>query len=82
MAANGDSKKPEAPTCELLFQPLVSRLSTLDTLLMNLSAAYDKQKVLLSSDAGHFSLIRALHLADLITELNGKQNPTPLSPLS
>lgn len=33
--------------------------------------AYDKQKMLLSSDQGHFSLIRALHLADLITELNG-----------
>jgi hypothetical protein len=31
----------------------------------------DKQKVLLSGDAGHFSLIKALHLADLITELNG-----------
>jgi CDP-diacylglycerol--serine O-phosphatidyltransferase len=33
--------------------------------------AIDKQKLLLSSDSGHFSLIRALHLADLITELNG-----------
>ncbi|KAL2024770.1 hypothetical protein VTK56DRAFT_5591 [Thermocarpiscus australiensis] len=33
--------------------------------------SFDKQKLLLSSDAGHFSLIRALHLADLITELNG-----------
>ncbi|KAK3305532.1 uncharacterized protein B0T15DRAFT_396914 [Chaetomium strumarium] len=31
----------------------------------------DKQRALLSTDAGHFSLIRALHLADLITELNG-----------
>ncbi|KAJ4388146.1 CDP-diacylglycerol-serine O-phosphatidyltransferase [Gnomoniopsis smithogilvyi] len=31
----------------------------------------DKQKTLLSSETGHFSLIRALHLADLITELNG-----------
>lgn len=32
----------------------------------------DKQKVLLSSDTDlHFSLIRAMHLADLITELNG-----------
>lgn len=31
----------------------------------------DKQQLLLSADAGHFSLIRALHLADLITELNG-----------
>ncbi|KAJ9134739.1 CDP-diacylglycerol--serine O-phosphatidyltransferase [Pleurostoma richardsiae] len=32
---------------------------------------YDKQRLLLSSDTGHFSLIRAMHLADLITELNG-----------
>ncbi|KAK4240753.1 hypothetical protein C8A03DRAFT_41770 [Achaetomium macrosporum] len=31
----------------------------------------DKQRLLLSTDAGHFSLIRALHMADLITELNG-----------
>ncbi|KAF2660720.1 phosphatidylserine synthase [Lophiostoma macrostomum CBS 122681] len=31
----------------------------------------DKQARLLSSDAGHFSLFRALHLADFITELNG-----------
>ncbi|EEQ85829.1 hypothetical protein RJZ56_005229 [Blastomyces dermatitidis] len=30
----------------------------------------DKQKMLLSADAGHFSLVRALHLADLVTELN------------
>jgi len=37
--------------------------------------AYDKQKLLLSSDAGHFSLIRALHLADFITELNGIRLP-------
>jgi len=33
--------------------------------------AMDKQKMLLSADTGHFSLIKALHLADLITELNG-----------
>lgn len=31
----------------------------------------DKQVRLLSQDAGHFSLVRALHLADFITELNG-----------
>lgn len=32
----------------------------------------DKQKVLLASETGqHFSLVRAMHLADLITELNG-----------
>ncbi|OAL31467.1 H/ACA ribonucleoprotein complex subunit 1 [Fonsecaea multimorphosa] len=35
------------------------------------NAAQSKQAMLLSSDSGHFSLIRALHLADLITELNG-----------
>lgn len=35
------------------------------------SSSYDKQKLLLSADAGHFSLIRALHLADFITALNG-----------
>lgn len=33
--------------------------------------AQDKQARLLSSESGHFSLIRALHLADFITELNG-----------
>jgi hypothetical protein len=27
--------------------------------------------MLLASDTGHFSLIKALHMADLITELNG-----------
>lgn len=34
-------------------------------------AAIDKQKMLLSADVGHFSLVRAMHLADLITLLNG-----------
>jgi hypothetical protein len=38
--------------------------------------AHDKQKLLLSSDSGHFSLVRALHLADLITELNGECLPS------
>lgn len=33
--------------------------------------SHEKQKRLLASDSGHFSMIRALHLADLITELNG-----------
>ncbi|TLS23424.1 uncharacterized protein PpBr36_06686 [Pyricularia pennisetigena] len=32
---------------------------------------YDKQKKLLSADVGHFSLVRALHMADYITALNG-----------
>ncbi|KAF2751812.1 CDP-diacylglycerol--serine O-phosphatidyltransferase [Sporormia fimetaria CBS 119925] len=31
----------------------------------------DKQARLLSTEAGHFSLIRALHMADYITEMNG-----------
>ena len=33
--------------------------------------AYNKQKDLLASTTGHFSLLRALHMADYITELNG-----------
>ncbi|PHH83998.1 hypothetical protein CDD83_2659 [Cordyceps sp. RAO-2017] len=33
--------------------------------------AIDKQKSLLSADVGHFSLVRAMHLADLITLMNG-----------
>lgn len=39
--------------------------------------AYDKQKDLLSNETGHFSLVRAMHLADLITELNGKREVLP-----
>ncbi|KAK7428695.1 CDP-diacylglycerol-serine O-phosphatidyltransferase [Neonectria magnoliae] len=35
------------------------------------SPAMDKQRTLLSSDVGHFSLIQALHLADVITLMNG-----------
>lgn len=34
-------------------------------------AGEDKQKKLLQEDSGHFSMIKMLHLADLITELNG-----------
>ncbi|KAG5925789.1 tyrosine/serine/threonine protein phosphatase pps1 [Claviceps africana] len=33
--------------------------------------AADKQKTLLAADVGHFSLVRAMHLADLITLMNG-----------
>ncbi|EMR63474.1 hypothetical protein MGN70_010335 [Eutypa lata] len=33
--------------------------------------SYNKQKDLLSSTTGHFSLLKALHMADYITELNG-----------
>ncbi|KAI0157084.1 CDP-diacylglycerol--serine O-phosphatidyltransferase [Hypoxylon sp. FL1284] len=33
--------------------------------------SYNKQKDLLSSTTSHFSLLRALHMADYITELNG-----------
>lgn len=34
-------------------------------------ASQDKQRRLLEAETGHFSMIRTLHLADLITELNG-----------
>jgi len=33
-------------------------------------ANQDKQRMLLADDAGHFSMIRALHLADVITCMN------------
>ncbi|KAI9879231.1 MAG: CDP-diacylglycerol-serine O-phosphatidyltransferase [Pleopsidium flavum] len=35
------------------------------------NGSQEKQKMLLASDTGHFSMIKALHLADLITEMNG-----------
>ncbi|GKT48421.1 uncharacterized protein ColSpa_08602 [Colletotrichum spaethianum] len=43
--------------------------------------AHDKQKLLLSADTGHFSLIRALHLADAITLCNGASSHLRLSRL-
>ncbi|XHG01496.1 hypothetical protein AWENTII_004876 [Aspergillus wentii] len=36
-----------------------------------IATGQEKQKSLLSAETGHFSMIRALHLADLVTELNG-----------
>ncbi len=45
------------------------------------AAAVDKQKKLLADDTGHFSMIKMLHLADLITELNGIAfSPLPFPP--
>lgn len=38
--------------------------------------SYNKQKDLLSSSTGHFSLLKALHMADYITAMNG----TPAAP--
>lgn len=59
--------KDAAEPCELSCILLL----VLDLSLM-LFIAVDKQKVLLAGDNGHFSLIKALHLADFITQLNGK----------
>jgi hypothetical protein len=47
--------------------------------LTQISTASDKQARLLSTEAGHFSLIRALHAADFITELNGTFTPCPIA---
>lgn len=33
--------------------------------------SHEKQRRLLQAETGHFSMVRTLHLADLITELNG-----------
>lgn len=35
------------------------------------ATASNKQDTLLAKETGHFSLVKAMHLADLITELNG-----------
>lgn len=43
------------------------------------SVAVDKQKILLSADVGHFSLVRAMHLADLITLMNGRSTQADLN---
>lgn len=46
--------------------------SVLHPLTLPCTAAYDKQEHLLNSpNPGHFSLIRAYHLADFITLMNG-----------
>lgn len=43
--------------------------------LANELKGQDKQKMLLSENVGHFSLVRAMHLADLITLMNGMSSP-------
>lgn len=48
---------------------ITSRL--LGDCVLTMWIADDKQARLLSQEAGHFSLVRALHMADFITELNG-----------
>lgn len=89
MATNGDAKKSEAASDitqpGMLLPPTEESVllgAGCDTDCISLRPDYDKQKVLLSSATGHFSLIRALHLADLITELNGKSSSSRTVPVS
>ena len=67
------SRRSGAPAASKAAAPLQSTLTLplCAPLLPTRPAAEDKQKRLLSQDAGHFSLVRALHAADFITELNG-----------
>ncbi|EHK23264.1 uncharacterized protein TRIVIDRAFT_36484 [Trichoderma virens Gv29-8] len=58
------SKRPSAASAD------ANGLTSRETPPQNLPAI-DKQKMLLSADVGHFSLVRAMHLADLITLMNG-----------
>lgn len=64
-ASNGSTKDARAepgepaPTSPAANKPLLIHIIE------------DKQKKLLQADSGHFSMIKMLHLADLITELNG-----------
>lgn len=64
----------ERVSCDSVLMARKEELRDYRTLLIQNMAyvAEDKQKILLSSDTGHFSLIRAMHLADVITEMNGK----------
>ncbi|KAF2400008.1 phosphatidylserine synthase [Trichodelitschia bisporula] len=58
-SSESDSKRPDTGALPAPRLPLLT------------GTAHEKQARLLASDTGHFSMIRALHLADLITELNG-----------
>lgn len=79
-ATNGGAQKAGQVSCMLLSSepppPSLCREIRNKALTFPLATtAYDKQKDLLSSETGHFSLIRAMHLADLITEMNGTRRP-------
>lgn len=81
MATNGDAKKADLADCTSASSPPAPQPGHHALTAVPPSPAYDKQKVLLSSEVGHFSLIRALHLADLITEMNGTScSPPPPLP--
>ena len=68
LGANGS----RGPTSSASSQPgMWSLISVVDLATTNVREAIDKQKTLLSADVGHFSLVRAMHLADLITLMNG-----------
>lgn len=58
--------------------------TTLSSSPLTRRAAADTQKKdlnLLAAEGGHFSLIKAMHLADLITEMNGTHlYPSPILP--
>jgi len=76
VAANGSNSKDIDITGDSSSdEPCTSRQPSGGTplvpVLTRSRASDDKQKDLLSSETGHFSLVRAMHLADLITELNG-----------
>lgn len=57
--------------CMQLFWRRGQTQMLMDLSFSPLFTAIDKQKTLLSADVGHFSLVRAMHLADLITLMNG-----------
>lgn len=85
-ATNGGAQKAGQVSCTLLSSASLStRREKPGTKALTsplATTAYDKQKDLLSSETGHFSLIRAMHLADLITEMNGTRRPKQVATAS
>ncbi|KAL8909168.1 MAG: hypothetical protein Q9207_000342 [Kuettlingeria erythrocarpa] len=69
--ANGGVEKTTSSTpADGGMLPLIALTTTVQFAEVH-TPGQEKQKKLLAAEAGHFSIIKALHLADLITELNG-----------
>lgn len=71
-AASKEGSQVSPPSMSPFPSPAQIRESAKPEHRANPLPVSEKQKLLLSTDAGHFSLVRALHLADFITELNGE----------
>ena len=73
-AKDPSSKGKESSQPSSKQPPQASMLSSFRprNLILTVEIGQEKQKKLLESNAGHFSMLKALHMADYITALNGK----------